>query len=111
MSDLAWVAGQFAARRAGHSLPQGLYTDQRAFEFDMTAIYGQSWLMAGFECELPTPGSYLSMMIGKWPVLITRDRHGEIRAFHNSCTPRLGVVPAGPWRGRAAGLPLSPLDL
>ena len=67
MSDLAWVAGKFAARRAGHSLPQGLYTDPRAFEFDMMAIYGQNWLMAGFECELPTPGSYLSMMIGKWP--------------------------------------------
>ena len=103
MSDLAWVAGQFAARRAGHSLPQGLYTDQRAFEFDMTAIYGQSWLMAGFECELPTPGSYLSMMIGKWPVLITRDRHGEIRAFHNSCRHR-GSILCQPGHGAAARL-------
>ena len=103
MSDLAWVARQFAARRAGHALPQGLYTDQRAFEFDMAAIYGQSWLMAGFECELPTPGSYLSMMIGKWPVLITRDRHGEIRAFHNSCRHR-GSILCQPGHGAAARL-------
>ena len=103
MSDLAWVAGQFAARRVGHTLPQGLYTDPRAFEFDMAAIYGQSWLMAGFECELPTPGSYLSMMIGKWPVLITRDRHREIRAFHNSCRHR-GSVLCQPGHGAAARL-------
>ncbi len=103
MSDLAWIAGQFAARRAGHTLPQGLYTDQRAFEFDMTAIYGQSWLMAGFECELPTPGSYISMMVGKWPVLITRDRHSEIRAFHNSCRHR-GSVLCQPGHGAAARL-------
>ena len=103
MSDLAWVAGQFPARRVGHTLPQGLYTDPRAFEFDMAAIYGQSWLMAGFECELPTPGSYLSMMIGKWPVLITRDRHREIRAFHNSCRHR-GSVLCQPGHGAAARL-------
>ena len=103
MSDLAWVAGQFAARRAGHTLPQGLYTDPRAFEFDMTAIYGQSWLMAGFECELPKPGSYLSLMIGKWPVLITRDRHGEMRAFHNSCRHR-GSVLCQPGHGATARL-------
>jgi len=103
MSDLAWVARQFAARRVGHALPQGLYTDPRAFDFDMAVIYGQSWLMAGFECELPTPASYLSMMIGEWPVLITRDRHGEIRAFHNSCRHR-GSILCQPGHGTAARL-------
>ena len=88
MADLAWAASQFAARRSGHSLPQGLYLNQRAFEFDMEAIYGRSWLMAGFECELPKPGSYLALTVGKWPVLITRNRDGEIKAFHNSCRHR-----------------------
>lgn len=103
MSDLAWAARQFAARRAGHTLPQGLYTEQRAFDFDMAAIYGQSWLMAGFECELPKPGSYLSLMVGKWPVLITRNRDGEILAFHNSCRHR-GSVLCQPGHGSAARL-------
>ena len=42
MSDLAWIAGQFAERRADHALPQGLYNDPRAFDFDMTAIYGHT---------------------------------------------------------------------
>ena len=103
MSDLAWIAGQFAARRADHALPQGLYNDPRAFDFDMAAIYGHSWLMAGFECELPKPGSYMAMMVGKWPVLITRDRHGEIRAFHNSCRHR-GSLVCQPGHGSAARL-------
>lgn len=103
MSNLAWIAGQFAQRRAGHSLPQGLYIDSRAYDFDMAAIYGQSWLMAGFECELPKPGSYMSMMVGKWPILITRDRKGDIRAFHNSCRHR-GSVVCQPGNGSAARL-------
>jgi glycine betaine catabolism A len=82
----------FRSRRAGHSLPQPLYNDAAAFDFDMEAIYATSWLMVGLEVELPKRGSYLSMMIGKWPVVITRDRADEIRAFHNSCRHRGSMI-------------------
>ena len=90
--DLGRIDALFQQRREGHTLPQGLYTDPDSFDFDMAAIYGQSWLMAGLECELPKAGSYLSMMVGKWPVIITRDRQGEIRAFHNSCRHRGSMI-------------------
>ena len=101
MTDLAWIAAQLAARRPSHTLPQGLYTDARAFDFDMQAIYGGNWLAAGFECELPQAGSYMAMTVGGWPVLITRDRHGDIHAFHNSCRHR-GSVLCPPGHGNAA---------
>jgi glycine betaine catabolism A len=90
--DLERIETLFGQRREGHTLPQGLYTEPNSFDFDMTAIYGQSWLMAGMECELPKAGSYVSMMVGKWPVIITRDRQGEIRAFHNSCRHRGSMI-------------------
>ena len=90
--DLGRIDALFQQRREGHTLPQGLYTDPDSFDFDMAAIYGQSWLMAGLECELPKAGSYLSMMVGKWPVIITRDRQGDIRAFHNSCRHRGSMI-------------------
>ncbi|HQV01982.1 MULTISPECIES: aromatic ring-hydroxylating dioxygenase subunit alpha [unclassified Novosphingobium] len=92
MNDLSWAATQLAARKPDHSLPQGLYTDPRAFDFDLDAIYARSWLMAGLECELPTAGSRLALTIGKWPVLIVRDKTGEIRAFHNSCSHRGSIL-------------------
>ncbi len=103
MPDLEWVEAQFNARRVGHTLPQGLYTDQRAFDFDMTAIFGHSWLMAAFECELPKPGSYLAVTVGRSPILITRNRDGEIKAFHNSCRHR-GSILCQPGHGSAARL-------
>ena len=103
MLDLAWADRQFATRREGHSLPQSLYLDQRAYDFDMAAIYGQSWLMAAFECELPGPGSYLAMSVGNWPVIITRNRDGEIKAFHNTCRHR-GSILCQPGGGLAARL-------
>lgn len=90
--DLKRIETLFGQRREGHTLPQGLYTEPNSFDFDMTAIYGESWLMAGLECELPKAGSYVSMMVGRWPVIITRDRQGEIRAFHNSCRHRGSMI-------------------
>ena len=94
--DLGQIRGSFEARRAGHSLPQALYNDPAVFAFDLTAIYATSWLMAGFEVELPKPASYVALMIGQWPVIIIRDKAGEIRAFHNSCRHRGSMLcPAG----------------
>ena len=88
MTNLAWAAAQLKARQQDHSLPQGLYIDQRAFAFDLEAIYRQSWLMAGMECELPDPGCYLAFSIGNWPVLVVRGKDGMLRAFHNTCSHR-----------------------
>ncbi len=90
--DLDRIDTLFRQRREGHTLPQGLYTESNSFDFDMTAIYGQSWLMVGMDCELPKTGSYISMMVGNWPVIITRDRDGNIRAFHNSCRHRGSMI-------------------
>jgi Rieske 2Fe-2S family protein len=59
--------------------------------------------MAGMECELPKAGSYVSMMVGKWPVIITRDKEGTIRAFHNSCRHR-GSMICAPGTGTAPKL-------
>ncbi len=90
--ELDHIRSLFRDRKPGHTLPQSLYTDAIAFEFDMTAVYGQCWLMVGMDCELPKSGSYISLMIGKWPVVITRDKSGEIRAFHNSCRHRGSMI-------------------
>jgi glycine betaine catabolism A len=90
--DVKRMESLFQQRRTGHTLPQALYVSPDAFDFDMAAIYGESWLMVGMECELPKTGSYISLMVGKWPVLITRDKSGEIRAFHNSCRHRGSMI-------------------
>ena len=101
--DLHRIDSLFRARRAGHTLPQGLYTDAQMFDFDMAAIYRQSWLMVGMDCELPKTGSYVSLMVGKWPVILTRARDGVIRGFHNSCRHR-GSMLCAPGSGSAPKL-------
>lgn len=103
MIDLDRIKALLDQRRPGHSLPQGLYNDPEAFAFDLQAIYGRSWLQVGFEAELPKPGSYISLTLGHWPIIVTRDRSGEIHAFHNSCRHR-GAQICAEGHGSAARL-------
>ena len=88
MLDLDRIRALLDQRRPGHTLPQEFYGDPEVFAFDMTAIYGRSWIMAGFEAELPDPGSSLAFSIGRSPIVIVRGRDGALRAFHNSCRHR-----------------------
>ena len=76
------------ARRAGHALPRASYNDPDIHAFDVEAIYHSKWLMVGFDCELPLPGSTLSTTVCGSPILPVRDRAGTIQAFHNSCRHR-----------------------
>ena len=74
--------------RPGHTLPQPFYTDADVYAFDVSAVLTRSWFMLGFEAELPTPGSYLSVTIGPHPLLVVRGRDQVIRGFHNICRHR-----------------------
>jgi glycine betaine catabolism A len=88
MLNLQKMRSLLAARQPGHALPQGLYTDPEVFAFDLEAIYARSWILVGFDVELPAPGTYLSVPIGRSSALIVRDRQGALRGFHNTCRHR-----------------------
>jgi glycine betaine catabolism A len=72
----------------GHTLPQPFYTDAEIYAFDVSAVLTRSWFMLGFEAEIATPGSYLSVTIGPHPLLVVRGRDQVIRGFHNICRHR-----------------------
>ena len=103
MVDFTAIARLLDERRPGHSLPGDLYNSQEAFDFDTRAIFGRTWLMVGFEIELPRPGTWMSVPIGPWTVIITRDHHGDLRAFHNTCRHR-GSQICKPGKGASARL-------
>jgi len=103
MLDSARILALLQSRRPGHSLPQALYNDPAVHAFDIDVIFGRSWLMIGFEVELPKPGSYIALTVGRSPILVIRDRAGDIRGFHNVCRHR-GAQLCGDGAGRSARL-------
>lgn len=75
-------------RRDGFSLQQPFYIDPDFYKFDLELIWYRDWLFAGHDCEIAKAGSFFTMQVGDYPVVIVRGRDGQIRAFHNSCRHR-----------------------
>ncbi|MGQ3671540.1 aromatic ring-hydroxylating oxygenase subunit alpha [Xanthobacter sp. TB0136] len=75
-------------RKEGHSLPQPFYIDPDFYKVDLELFWYREWLFAGHNCEIPKAGNFFTLQVGEYPVVVVRDRTGEIRAFHNSCRHR-----------------------
>lgn len=76
------------SRKCGYALERPFYTDQSIFQMDMEILWYREWLFAGHEFELPKTGSYITMQVGEFPVMIVRDEKGAIHAMHNTCRHR-----------------------
>jgi glycine betaine catabolism A len=77
-----------AARVPGRPLPGALYASQQAFDLDLDTIFGRHWIFVASEPEIPAPGDYLTVDIGRSSVIIVRGGDGNARAFHNVCRHR-----------------------
>ena len=70
------------------ALPREFYTGQDDFRLELEWIWYRDWLFVGHDCEIPNAGDYFTVKVGEYPLIVVRDRDGEIRAFHNSCRHR-----------------------
>ena len=77
-----------ADRRSGHSLEAPFYTDPGFYQRDLEAVFYQSWIFAASVAEVPEPGDYVTLDIGRASAIIIRDDDEEIRAHHNVCRHR-----------------------
>ncbi|MCH4541593.1 MULTISPECIES: aromatic ring-hydroxylating oxygenase subunit alpha [Brucella/Ochrobactrum group] len=97
------MLGLLTGRDPNFSLEQKFYTDPEYHKLDLENIFYKDWLFVGHDCELPKTGSYMTVQIGAYPVVIVRDAQGGIRAFHNSCRHRGSRICAAE-KGTAAKL-------
>ena len=89
------TAQMLQERERTFSLPQPFYSDERLFDIDMQEIFQKEWLIAGMTCEIPTKGNYLTLQVGKNPIIVIRGADGVVHAFHNVCRHRArGCAPA-----------------
>jgi Rieske 2Fe-2S family protein len=82
------VLSNLRRRNPATALERDFYTRPENFQIDLDLIWYRDWLFVGHDCEVQTPGQYLTVQVGEYPVLILRDREGGLRAFHNSCRHR-----------------------
>lgn len=78
------------------TLDAALYSDPLVYARERKAIFARSWLFVGHESQVAGPGSVLATTIAGYPLLVVRDEHRALRAYHNVCRHRAGpLAPEG----------------
>ncbi len=85
------------ASRSG-TLPWSWYSDPDVLRREYEGIFGRFWQYAGHLGELSEPGSFVATRVGRLPVLLVRDREGELRGFVNVCRHRGSILVEGAGR-------------
>ena len=78
-----------------HTLPPWCYTSESFYAAEVRQLFMQEWLGVARIDEIPNPGDYLCVDIAEQPIVVLRDRDGEIRAFTRSCRHRGACVVEG----------------
>jgi len=83
--DVAAIEARLAE---GWSLPTRFYHDEAIFDFEAEAIFAKSWQFFCPVQKLAEPGDVVVRQMGRYPVVVTRDRKGTLHAFLNICRHR-----------------------
>jgi phenylpropionate dioxygenase-like ring-hydroxylating dioxygenase large terminal subunit len=80
---------------SGLTLPFSWYSDEEVLRRERARIFARSWQYGGRAADVAEPGSFLATDAGGVPILVTRDKEGELRAFINVCRHRGAVLTEG----------------
>jgi benzoate/toluate 1,2-dioxygenase alpha subunit len=69
-----------------------IFTDAALFELEMKHIFEGNWVYLAHESQIPEPNDYFTTWIGRQPIVITRDKDGELHAVINACAHRGAMV-------------------
>lgn len=70
------------------SIPVDAYLDSDRYQRELDGIFRRLPLSVGLSVELPEPGSYLARTVLDLPLLMTRNKEGEVNVFLNVCRHR-----------------------
>ena len=80
---------------------RSVYTDSKIFDLEMERIFERAWVYVGHESEVPKPGDFMTGIIGRKPIVLSRHSDGKVYVIHNSCGHR-GAIVCNEDRGNAA---------
>jgi benzoate/toluate 1,2-dioxygenase alpha subunit len=75
------VTGAYRCRR-------DIFTDPQLFELELKYLFEGGWVFLAHESQIPLPNDYYTTTLGRQPVVITRDKQGDLHAMINACAHR-----------------------
>lgn len=103
-SPLSPAALQAVAQpiQRARGLPNAAYVDAAFTAEERERLFARTWTCIGFGRELPNPGDLRPVRLLGLPLVMVRDKAGEIRVFHNVCSHRGVELIAAPQSGQGA---------
>ncbi|HZG35740.1 MAG TPA: aromatic ring-hydroxylating dioxygenase subunit alpha [Gaiellaceae bacterium] len=83
---------------ATRTTPWEWYSDPAVLRLERDRIFRRSWQYAGRAEQVAEPGSYFTCDAGGVPLVVVRDREGDVRALLNVCRHRGSLVCEGEGR-------------
>jgi len=80
---------------AAPTLPSAWYYEPAQFRLELHSVWFREWLCVGRESDWPEAGNWRLVRLADQQVIVTRDRAGQLRAFHNTCRHRGSVLCSG----------------
>jgi len=78
------------------------YTNSEFLDWEFEHIFEGNWVYLCHESQVSRPRDFLTLIVGRQPVLVTRNNQGELKAFINSCAHRGALVARETKGSRAA---------
>lgn len=76
----------------GFFVNRDIYRDKELFELEMKHIFEGTWNLLGLASRIEKAYDFFTTSIGRTPVVVSRDRDGQLHAFINSCRHKGAVV-------------------
>jgi len=76
-------------------IPPACYADAGLLALEQRAVFQHGWLALGHADRWPAAGDYSALEIGGVPLIVVRNKSGELKAFANSCRHRGSQILTG----------------
>ena len=86
------------------TLPPSVYCSDEIFRLEQERVFRAGWMMVGHVSEVAEPGDYKAVDVAGEPMILTRDRTGELHVLSRVCTHRWMDLCGGPGSGSAPSI-------
>jgi phenylpropionate dioxygenase-like ring-hydroxylating dioxygenase large terminal subunit len=69
-----------------------VYVDDRVYARELQRIFEKVWIFVAHESEVAETGDYVTATVAENPIIVCRDRGGQLRAYYNTCRHRGSLV-------------------
>jgi anthranilate 1,2-dioxygenase (deaminating, decarboxylating) large subunit len=78
----------FRPQQGVYRIARDMFSEPDLFELEMELIFEKVWIYACHESEIANNNDFVSVQIGRQPIIISRDGQGQLHALLNACQHR-----------------------